>query len=226
MPVVYKKVTDDYTFGLWLIQESMEELTLDLILSEKEERQLEKFGSVLRKKQWIVTRALTSDLLRLKKGATIEYDQHGKPFIPSSTWKISISHSGAYVGVMLSNKGEVGMDLEYADPRILGIAPRFLNDEEYERLRSGADPIEKITVAWSAKESVYKLLGSGKFSFSKDLMTAPFDLATQGSLLVEVSESGFLKGTFLVNFEKGEWEGYATKEPLLLTWVLDPSERT
>lgn len=92
----------------------------------------------------------------------IGYDKKGKPI--SSNKKISITHSGNWIGLMFSDS-PIGLDIESVNSRILKIKDRFLSTEELENI-CGND-LRKMALCWSAKEAVFKKHG-GKTTFFKE----------------------------------------------------------
>ena len=97
----------------------------------------------------------------------INYDQNGKPYLNNNKG-ISISHSNKLVGIGLSNEIDFGIDIQIKTDKILNIQKKFLSKNELLQLES-INTIESLTKIWSAKESIYKLLGKKGVSFSRDL---------------------------------------------------------
>lgn len=91
----------------------------------------------------------------------ILYNEEGKP--RCSSHHISISHSGDWVGLMISNK-EVGLDIECDTTKILKIKDRFLSEQEQNQICS--NELKKMSICWSAKEAVFKMIG-GDTTFFK-----------------------------------------------------------
>jgi len=99
-----------------------------------------------------------------------------KPFLESEAYHFSISHCGNYAAAIVSSRQRVGVDIERVTPRIHGIAPKFLHDNEKIFLNEW-EPISKIhleltTVLWSAKEAVYKWHGLGQLEFKHHIQLA------------------------------------------------------
>ena len=97
----------------------------------------------------------------------INYDQNGKPYLNNNKG-ISISHSNKLVGIGLSNEIDFGIDIQIKTDKILNIQKKFLSKNELLQLES-INTIESLTKIWSAKESIYKLLGKKGVSFSSDI---------------------------------------------------------
>ncbi len=96
----------------------------------------------------------------------LEQDERGRPFIQDSDWQVSISHSFPFAVACLSKKPRTGIDLEKKGRNIQKIAPRFLNPIELAEWRE--DEL-KLTLAWSAKESIYKAWQKPGLSFQKEI---------------------------------------------------------
>lgn len=115
----------------------------------------------------------------------IEYDPQGAPIIKNSQYKhISVSHCRDRVAVLLSAR-ECGVDIECRDRRFSAIAERYLSAEEYlvaERERIDRQTL--LSIAWSAKEAVYKLLRREGVDLKRDMRIEAIS-AEQQSIVVE-----------------------------------------
>ena len=70
-------------------------------------------------------------LLLLQAGITgLAYEESGKPYLVDGPY-ISISHSRDWVCVALHDSRPIGIDLECFSDRMLALAQRFMNEEEY-----------------------------------------------------------------------------------------------
>jgi phosphopantetheinyl transferase len=67
----------------------------------------------------------------------------------------------------------VGIDLEYVREKVVLIGPKFLSGVEMEFLNN--DPI-LYTIAWSAKESIFKCQGRQGVSLKQNILLEPFSL--------------------------------------------------
>ncbi|MBX3101327.1 MAG: 4'-phosphopantetheinyl transferase superfamily protein [Bacteroidetes bacterium] len=116
-------------------------------------------------------------------------NERGAPSLPGSPWHLSISHSPGYVGVLLSQQGPVGLDLEQPSlPRNWETARIFMNPEELAHYREAPSP-ERFLTVWCAKEALYKVLNHQwqDISFKRELWTQPpypadFPCALQGGM--------------------------------------------
>ena len=82
---------------------------------------------------------------------------------------ISVSHTDDLAAVIMSRKGKVGIDLEKVRPRIGKVKDKFLNAFEIELLEKGRE-LEQMTVAWCAKEALYKFYGVRNLDFREQMI--------------------------------------------------------
>jgi phosphopantetheinyl transferase len=101
----------------------------------------------------------------------IKPDEHDKPRIDNNAYYFSISHSWPYVAAVVSPYVEAGIDIQCWHPRIETIQHKFLSPQEQEMV--GKDP-QHITLAWSAKEAVYKWQGRRGVDFIAHLPIISF----------------------------------------------------
>jgi len=96
----------------------------------------------------------------------IEKDEHEKPRIKDNAHYFSISHSWPYVAVQIDPDNDAGIDIQTWHPGIENIKHKYLSDEEQQMLRN--DP-RLFTLAWCAKEAVYKWNGRRGIEFIEEL---------------------------------------------------------
>jgi 4'-phosphopantetheinyl transferase EntD len=96
----------------------------------------------------------------------LHQDDRKRPYLNHSLWHVSISHSYPFAVACISKKPFTGIDLEKKDRNVQKIAPRFLNPMELELWK---DDALKLTLAWSAKESIYKAWKQPGLSFQKEI---------------------------------------------------------
>jgi len=129
--------------------------------------ELERYPTFLnnqRKKEFVATRFLRTELVGLKH---INYDSVGAPFINDSDF-ISISHSKNIVGIAISKEFKIGLDIEYAQSKINAIKHKFLHESELESFDCNSE-IE-LTKIWTAKEVLYKIAGKKGINFRTELV--------------------------------------------------------
>jgi 4'-phosphopantetheinyl transferase len=93
---------------------------------------------------------------------TIQKDEHDKPRIDENRFFFSISHSWPYIAVVVDPRNEAGIDIQTWHPNIGDIQHKFLSPDEQQMFQN--DP-KLLTVAWCAKEAVYKWYGKRGVDF-------------------------------------------------------------
>jgi enterobactin synthetase component D len=99
-------------------------------------------------------------------------DEHGKSQSMSGQGYVSLTHTLGYAGAIYHRDQPVGIDMELIREKILKIGFRFLDSSELEFLEP--DPAH-YTMAWSAKESIFKCQGKKGISFRDNILLEPFD---------------------------------------------------
>ena len=182
MPLLEKYIEDTYSWAVWKVEESCEELQKFFDKDYTEE--LQKFSLESRRKDFLVARLL----IKLLTGKEIEiyYESSGKPIICDNHFQVSISHTKSYVAVITHTTQAVGIDIERISPRILKIKNRFLSETELTQIDK-KNEIIYLLLCWSAKESMFKVLGETDVIFSDHLHLAPFSI--QEDLCIKSFES-------------------------------------
>ena len=94
--------------------------------------------------------------------------EHGKPYFSGGGPEFSISHSGNYWVLAISD-GTVGVDLQKEQPcKSEAIARRHFHPQEYQWLKDG--DFNRFFDLWAARESYVKFTGSGISEGFKDLL--------------------------------------------------------
>lgn len=201
MALVYLRELDANTkFAIWKIEETEDFLVQKLQLDESEQKRLQSLGKGKRTLHWLATRVLLRYLLNTDQYISCPSDTNGKPYLPDYPYKISLTHSYDYAGVMLSSKGECGMDLEIVKNKVVRIKEKFLKTEELNFIDKEQE-IEQLYACWCAKEAVYKLQGNKGVSFLQDMTIQPFTFKAQGVMKVDLSKDGCIN-TYQVYYEK------------------------
>ncbi len=154
----WKYKTNNITIILKHIEESSGELRA---VAEAERlptdfRELEKRRTERRLRQYFATLLL----LAAEGFEGYTYGVRGNPELFSEQGFLSISHSGEFLALAISDY-KIGIDIE--DSRIsrnLDIASRFMNSRELEAFRSSGNPREYFLRIWTAKEAGYKVFSS------------------------------------------------------------------
>ena len=168
----------------WQIEESLEDLKSNMLLSTVDQKRLNMRKSVHHQKGFLATRKLI--LHAGIDSATVKYNPNGAPFLDSGK-HLSITHSKTQAGIAVGDHS-LGFDIEEYHLKIQNIAPKFLHKDEYYAIES-LNPIETLTRIWTAKEALYKALNIPGISFSKQLLITPFQ-ADQTKGNAEVTMGG------------------------------------
>lgn len=152
MPLLRIEKHSDFVIGLWKISDDDFEIGKDNNLSDVVMKAEMHFKSITRRKEYIAERFLLREMLDGEQ-IDIWHNEDGKPIIPGNR-NISISHTRNYVAMILSEKYEVGIDIEYLSNRVEKISGRFMREDEH------ANDANSLLIHWCAKETVYKLFSS------------------------------------------------------------------
>lgn len=109
----------------------------------------------------------------LGREAKIVYNPDGSPRLADNSHSISVSHTAGAYALSLSPRKH-GIDIEAWGAKALKVRRAFLNERESEWVESlsKSEAEQLATLLWSAKESLYKLLGAEGLSFKDQLSLA------------------------------------------------------
>lgn len=186
MALVYlRELNKDTKFAIWKIEETADELLAKLQLDDVEKERLQHLSKGKRTLHWMATRVLLRYLLQTDEYIHCPSDPNGKPYLPDYPYKISLTHSYDYAGVMLSTQGECGMDLEIVMEKVIRIKDKFLKPEELAFINPEKE-ILQLYACWCAKEAVYKLQGNKGVSFLENMTIRPFNYRPQGVMTLDI----------------------------------------
>lgn len=154
MSLLFLKKNGESTIAVWKITESFENLNTKLYQNE-----INKFKSNKRKLEYICTRLL---LNVIDKKLKISYNKYGAPILNNNKY-ISISHTTKLIAIVI-NKNKVGADVELISQKILKIKSRFISNND-----NVSSNTENLTLAWSAKECIFKWHQKGNINFKEDI---------------------------------------------------------
>lgn len=180
MPVVNTISYNGARILIWEVNEELE--LLRSMLDKLNGVELELIVSEKRKLEFLGVRVALKNLLGYEP--EIGYTPDGKPFLTNKSQHISVSHSGKWIAVMAHTNKSVGIDVEIPSEKIQKIYTRFLSDTEQLELSNGEN-LNQLQIAWSAKEALYKIIGKEAVDFAKQLRLFPFEVRTEGDILVE-----------------------------------------
>lgn len=140
-------------------------------ITEAEEFFVEKLGfgsdrkDPKRRLEHLAGRFLLLELWPQIDFSKISISSTGKPFLNGAPKHFSVSHSYPYAAAAIS-QNEVGVDIQVYQPKICNLQQKFLSDAE--ALHCQHD-MALYTLAWSAKEALFKKYGLGAVDFKGDM---------------------------------------------------------
>lgn len=186
----YENQIGNTRVAIWHITEDYEQLLGILPDAESISSEAETcFASEKRRLEWTSVRVLLYTML--ERQVQISYNEQGAPLLPEyEGLHISISHTGSYVAIALSDKNKVGIDIEQVEhleagkeSRVERVKSRIMADDEQ------ADTVIGLLLHWSAKESVFKVVGKEVADFQNDMHILPFDeLCYEGNLKMNAQD--------------------------------------
>lgn len=151
-------------------------------LTEQEKERFFSFTNINRQREFVATRILRHRLFGFQH---IHYDSHGAPFIENEGF-ISISHAPGVVGIALSKKFKVGLDIELKRNKAKKLFSKFLSEKEILELDIASE--DEMTTAWCLKEVLYKLAGRNKIIFKTDLLLQKKSVDCYNGTIVNLDE--------------------------------------
>ena len=176
MALCFKHSDEDINLTLWKIEEPVQYFLERIILFPSEVELFISLNNARRKMEYAAARFL----LRVMTGKRepLLYEESGRPVL-SSGKQISISHCEGYIAVMLTPKGQPGMDVEMISPRAGKVKSKFLSIRELE-LAGNDDML--LTLLWSAKETLFKMCLRQGINFKTNLSIESENIADSGIL--------------------------------------------
>jgi phosphopantetheinyl transferase len=160
-------INDHTKLGIWKIEEPESFFLNSVPLKQKVTHPYKRL-------QHLAGRLLLPELYEDFPLADIIIADTKKPFLEDEKYHFSISHCGNFAGAIASSRNRVGMDIEFMSPRLKGISPKFLNEDERKYLEKwqymSALHLQMITIIWSAKEAIFKWYGAGNVDFRKHMV--------------------------------------------------------
>lgn len=152
---------------VWKITETEEELRASLSHPEYFEAKIRNLKPGSRRLMEILSVRRALKELMYGEEKRIVYDRYGKPSIdePDAPF-ISFSHTKQYVAVITSDV-PVGIDIERRGDRVQRVVPQFLTPDEVTILSLTPDIDLAFHLAWSGKESAFKVLGQSFYDLKK-----------------------------------------------------------
>ena len=222
MPL-FKKIEIDSSSQIliWEITESYKQLLEEVQLNEKSLLRLNGMKSELHQRAFLSVRKLLQEA-----GYTdfdLHYDASGKPHLFDNKY-ISITHSHKFSAIIISHQ-KAGIDIELQREKIIGIANKFVNDNELVQLKTlnFSDFIKKLTVKWGAKEAIFKIKNQAGISFKNHIQVDEFEINDNRTLAWLEFEN--TKQQFAIFFEeinsKAELSSKQTAQKYILVYAFE-----
>jgi len=206
MAILEKHIEAGCRWGIWKMDESIEELLSLFSNPEQQLGQMQHLTAQCRRLEWLSVRALLKNLCGEEK--LVEYFPSGMPYLSDHSFHISISHTRGYVAVILSSQKKVGIDIEQYGERILKLRTKFLSEQEIQTISSEKE-IYHLLLHWSAKETMFKLLGEQDVEFKEHLLISPFHPEEKGTFTARELRTAEQQN-FLIH--------YQTHPDFVITW--------
>ncbi|CAH8284549.1 4'-phosphopantetheinyl transferase superfamily protein [Mariniflexile fucanivorans] len=154
---------------IWKITESFDDLMQAVNLKPKSLKRVLGMKSELHQRGFLSVRKLLKEFGY--EDIDLHYDENGKPYLKDGK-HISITHSFNFSAVIVSDV-IIGIDIEKQREKISIIAHKFI-DYEFDYLDENASNyINKLTIIWCIKESLYKLFATPGLSFKQHCLVIP-----------------------------------------------------
>ena len=140
---------------IWGIAINIYTLNFDFSGSKTEEKE---YGSALGKA--LLSYAVKKETGVDTKNLTTLLNSHGKPYFQNFSLKFNISHTKNMV-VLVTGKGDVGVDVEKIREFKISTAKRITTDNEFLAIENSTQPKKEFFSLWTFKEAFVKMLGTG-----------------------------------------------------------------
>ena len=199
MPL-YKSISvnSQTTVKIWKIEESYDDLFQPLDLKPHSLKRVLGMKSELHQRGFLSVRHLLREFGYTDQD--LYYDDNGKPHLKDGK-HISITHSFTFSGVIVIDK-PVGIDIEKQSEKIGVIAHKFV-DYEYNYLKpTDEDYINRLTVIWGIKESLYKLFAVPGMLFKEHFLVIPFMMKDKNTIAwIDYKDKKYRYNTAFMEFE-------------------------
>ncbi|MBO2011450.1 4'-phosphopantetheinyl transferase superfamily protein [Hymenobacter negativus] len=177
-----QRLSPTAVLGLWHLSETPEELWRLLPWQEAYLPLMPATADAVRQAQWLAGRvlihALSLEIMAVPPtNLVVHNDATGRPWLPGTAHNltVSLSHSGAWAAAVLSQGGQVGVDIEIIRDKAQRLASKFLAADEWAAAQAAAaDSHTHYSLLWSAKETLYKLAAQRGIIFKTQLLLGSF----------------------------------------------------
>lgn len=91
----------------------------------------------------------------------LKFTAHNKPYFEQSPLEFNISHSGELVVCLISDVGEMGIDVEWMTDIEIEDFKSQMTAREWLRISTAKQRLEEFYTYWTEKEAVIKAQGAG-----------------------------------------------------------------
>ena len=158
---------------VWEITETFEDLFDQVVLNDISMIRVNAMKSQLHQRGFLSVRKLLQEAGY--NDFDLYYDESGKPHLNDDKF-ISITHSFHFSAIIISDQ-KAGIDIEMQRDKIIRIADKFV-DYEFHFLKPEKiqEYIQKLTVIWGVKESIFKIRNEKGISFKDHIKVTTFEL--------------------------------------------------
>lgn len=181
MPLFRQWKERDAVWGIWQVTETPDELRSVLTASLPYDDDLSRMRAESRRLEYLAVRVLLKTIVGAER--LVGHLPSGKPYLADDSRHISISHTRGYVAVGLHPSAEVGIDIEQTGERVRRVSSRFVRPDECPDLESlsSDEQLYQLLLHWSAKETLFKVMGCSDVDFLDHLRIFPFVLGSEGT---------------------------------------------
>ena len=187
-------------WSIWDVSETIDEL-LSLQILQPYINLISSIKSQKRKKEFLIARLLLNQMFAQE--IQVCYDEFGAPFIEGSDWNVSISHSGSFVAVARSKKA-LGIDVELISDKLERTKHKYSSEQELSQIDSNQN-LYHLALSWSAKESVYKMVGCEALIFDRQMQIQAFTPKSEGEFKVKLLASKLKTDVKIVYSKHGDY---------------------
>jgi len=212
MPQFYHKMLPQKgELGLWKITEEKSFFLERLVLTSKEQQQVDEI-TARGQLEWLASRWLLHTMSGRATRGICSKDEFGKPYLVDSSFEISISHSQGEMVAVIAAPYAIGIDIQKFVSKIYRIQHKFMRPIELESLEEHSS-LEHLHIYWGAKEALYKAYGRKQLGFKKHIFITPFSLDL---------EKGYCEGKIIKDTYQKEFNIFYEKiEDYYLVYALE-----
>lgn len=115
--------------------------------------------------RWLMRKTLAHYTTSTPEQLCFAHTDKGKPYLPHSAIRFSLSHSGPWAILAVGYQDYLGVDIEARPSKrdLLNIAQQFFHPKEYRHLEAleELDRAQYFYQLWTLKEAFFKALGTG-----------------------------------------------------------------